>query len=129
MNAMDITVLLIMHYLVEAETMCEIIAIINRGWLINCEKMSGLFSQLGSKEITFTLNYKLELIQKLLDAYQVNLIKRPRLKFCYASSKVTSVEILSAISDAGRTIADISTKAIELGGIFVKLTKGRTSYQ
>ena len=123
MNAMGITILLTTHYLEEAESMCDNIAIINHGRLITCEKTSDLLSQLDSKEITFTLDADLRSLPKFLDAYQVELLENRQLKFCYAPSKVTSGEILSAISGGGLTIADISTKETELEEIFIKLTK------
>ena len=123
MNAMGVTVLLTTHYLEEAEAMCDTIAIINRGRLIACEKTSDLLLQLDTKEITFTLDSKLNLLPKSLGAYQVELLEKHQLKFCYAPSKVSAGEILSAISNAGLTITDISTKETELEDIFVKLTK------
>jgi ABC-2 type transport system ATP-binding protein len=128
MNEMGVTVLLTTHYLEEAEAMCDTIAIINQGRLIACEKTSDLLSQLDSKEITFTLDSDLQSLPKFLNAYQVELFENRQLKFRYAPSKVTSGELLRAISDAGLIIADISTKETELEDIFIKLTKGETSF-
>ena len=124
MNELGVTVLLTTHYLEEAEAMCDTIAIINHGRLITCEKTPDLLSQLDSKEITFTLDADLKVLPKNLDIYQVELLENNQLKFHYAPSKVASGEILSAISEAGLTISEISTKEAELEDIFLKLTSG-----
>ena len=124
MNELGVTVLLTTHYLEEAEAMCDTIAIINHGRLITCEKTPDLLSQLDSKEITFTLDADLKALPKNFDIYQVELIGNSQLKFHYAPSKVASGEILSAISEAGLTISEISTKEAELEDIFLKLTSG-----
>jgi ABC-2 type transport system ATP-binding protein len=124
MNELGVTVLLTTHYLEEAEAMCDTIAIINHGRLITCEKTPDLLSQLDSKEITFTLDADLKALPKNFDIYQVELLENNQLKFHYAPSKVASGEILSAISEAGLTISEISTKEAELEDIFLKLTSG-----
>ena len=124
MNELGVTVLLTTHYLEEAEAMCDTIAIINHGRLITCEKTPDLLSRLDSKEITFTLDADLKALPKNFDIYQVELLENNQLKFHYAPSKVASGEILSAISEAGLTISEISTKEAELEDIFLKLTSG-----
>ena len=62
-------------------------------------------------------------LPKSLYTYQVELLESRQLIFHYAPSNVTSGEILNAISDAGLTITDISTKETKLEDIFVKSTK------
>lgn len=123
MNEQGVTVLLTTHYLEEAEAMCDTIAIINHGRLIACESTPDLLSRLDSKEITFTLDADLNTLPGALDVYNVELIENRHLKFRYTPSKVSSGEILSVISNAGLTIAEISTRETELEDIFVKLTR------
>lgn len=122
MNARGVTVLLTTHYLEEAEAMCDTIAIINHGRLIACESTPDLLSRLDSKEITFTLDEDIKKLPKALESYNVEIVKNRKLKFRYTPSKVASGEILNAISGAGLTIAEISTKEAELEDIFVKMT-------
>lgn len=122
MNEQGVTVLLTTHYLEEAEAMCDTIAIINHGRLIACESTPDLLSRLDSKEITFTLDADLSALPDALDTYNVELIENRQLKFRYTPSIVSSGEILSAISNVGLTIAEISTRETELEDIFVKLT-------
>lgn len=122
MNERGVTVLLTTHYLEEAEAMCDTIAIINHGRLIACESTPDLLSRLDSKEITFTLDADLKTTPPQLKDYNLEVIENRQLKFRYTPSKVASGEILAAISSAGLTIAEISTKETELEDIFVKLT-------
>ncbi len=122
MNARGVTVLLTTHYLEEAEAMCDTIAIINHGRLIACESTPDLLSRLDSKEITFTLDADIHKLPQALESYNVEIVKTRKLKFRYTPSKVAAGEILHAISSAGLTISEISTKEAELEDIFVKMT-------
>ena len=122
MNELGVTVLLTTHYLEEAEALCDTIAIINHGRLIACESTPELLSRLDSKEITFTLDADLDGLPTALQGFNVEIIENRQLKFRYTPSKLTSGEILSAISNVGLTIAEISTRETELEDIFVKLT-------
>lgn len=124
MNERGVTVLLTTHYLEEAEAMCDTIAIINHGQLIACESTPDLLSRLDSKEITFTLDADVAAIPPDLSDFNVELIKNRQLKFRYTPSKTSSGQILSALSEAGLTISEISTRETELEDIFVKLTSG-----
>ncbi|NQV98186.1 MAG: ABC transporter ATP-binding protein [Rhodospirillales bacterium] len=122
MNAHGVTVLLTTHYLEEAEAMCDTVAIINRGRLIACESTPQLLGRLDSKEITFTLDKDLTAVPDQLAAFNLEIIENRQLKFRYAPSKVSSGQILAAISAAGLTISEISTRETELEDIFLKLT-------
>ena len=104
--------------------MCDSIAIINHGRLIACESTPDLLSRLDSKEITFTLDADLQAPPAALEEFNLELIDNRQLKFRYTPSKVSSGQILAAISGAGLTIAEISTRETELEDIFMELTRG-----
>ena len=122
MNRQGITVLLTTHYLEEAQTLCDTIAIINHGRLIACEPTKDLISRLDTKEITVTLDRDIDGIPETLSPYDVDLNDGRDLTFSYPPSKINSGEILTAVQDAGLGIVDIKTREAELEDIFLQLT-------
>ena len=122
MNRRGITVLLTTHYLEEAQTLCDTIAIINHGRLIACEPTKDLISRLDTKEITVTLDRDIDGIPETLSPYDVDLNDGRDLTFSYPPSKINSGEILTAVQDAGLGIVDIKTREAELEDIFLQLT-------
>jgi len=122
MNRQGITVLLTTHYLEEAQTLCDTIAIINHGRLIACEPTKDLISRLDTKEITVTLDRDIDGIPETLSPYDVDLNDGRDLTFSYPPSKINSGEILTAVQDAGLGIVDIKTRQAELEDIFLQLT-------
>ena len=122
MNRQGITVLLTTHYLEEAQSLCDTIAIINHGRLIACEPTKDLISRLDTKEITVTLDRDIDGIPETLSPYDVDLNDGRDLTFSYPPSKINSGEILTAVQDAGLGIVDIKTREAELEDIFLQLT-------
>ena len=116
------TVLLTTHYLEEAQTLCDTIAIINHGRLIACEPTDDMVRRLDTKEMTITVDRDLEDVPKGLNDYPVELLDERRLKFAFPPSKINSGDILSAVQAAGLKIVDVTTREAELEDIFLKLT-------
>ena len=59
-----------------------------------------------------------------LEAFSAELTAPNRLLFRYRSSKSPVAEILDALSRAGLTVVDLSTKEADLEDIFLQLTRG-----
>jgi len=122
MNRRGVTVLLTTHYLKEAQSLCDTIAIINHGRLIACEPTDDMVRRLDTKEMTVTVDRDLEDLPSGLKDYPVELLDGRRLKFAYPPSRINSGGILNAIQDAGLKIVDVATREAELEDIFLKLT-------
>jgi ABC-2 type transport system ATP-binding protein len=122
MNRLGVTVLLTTHYLEEAQSLCDTLAIINHGRLIACEATEDMIRRLDTKEITVTLDSNIDSLPISLKSYEVEVLDGCKLKFSYPPSQINSGEILSSIQDAGLNIIDISTREAELEDIFLKLT-------
>ena len=124
LNARGTTVLLTTHYLEEAETLCDRIAIINHGRLIACEDKEVLLRRLDAKMMTFTLDRDVEAVPAALAEYHTELTGPRRLTVQSPPSRVHSGQILAAVQEAGLGIVDISTRETELEDIFLRLTSG-----
>ena len=123
MNRRGTTVLLTTHYLEEAETLCDTIAIINHGRLIACDPTERLLAQIDSKQMTVTLDADLSTLPANLHSFNAELRGSRHVVFSYAPSRINSGQILAAIDAAGLCIADLTTREAELEDIFLRLTK------
>ena len=122
LQAQGTTILLTTHYLEEAESLCDTIAIINHGRLIACEPTATLLRRLDSKEMTVTLAEPVDHVPEPLLRFQASLTRPGQLVFCYPPSRTRTGEVLAAIEAAGLTIADLTTRESDLEDVFVRLT-------
>ncbi|MEQ8193626.1 MAG: ABC transporter ATP-binding protein [Rhodospirillales bacterium] len=123
LNAGGTTILLTTHYLEEAESLCDRIAIINHGRLIACESTRDLLRRLDSKQMSITVDQDLDAVPLALAAFLPKLADSRQLVFQYPPSRIHSGEILNAVENAGLKIADISTQETDLEDIFLRLTR------
>lgn len=123
MNDAGMTILLTTHYLEEAESLCDQIAIINHGQLIARDTTRNLLNRLDSKQMMITVDRDLEVIPPTLQAYTPKLTDKRQIIFNYPPSRIHSGEILKAIQDADLQIIDVSTRETELEDIFLRLTR------
>jgi len=126
MNRQGATVLLTTHYLEEAQSLCDTIAIINHGRLIACEPTGDMVRRLDTKEMTITVDRDIEDLPDGLSAvaktYPVEVLDGRRLKFSFPPSKINSGDIIGNVQAAGFGIVDVTTREAELEDIFLKLT-------
>ncbi len=124
MNRAGTTILLTTHYLEEAETLCDRIAIINHGRLVADDPTEALLQRLDSKELRVRVDEAIATPPAALSqAFNVCVDRPGRLIFHYAPSTVDGGSILAAVRDAGLTVRDVSTREAELEDIFLQLTR------
>jgi ABC-2 type transport system ATP-binding protein len=123
LNKRGTTVLLTTHYLEEAESLCDTIAIINHGRLIACEDKRSLMRRLDSKELIVELAAPVDTIPESLAHFAPEATAPDMLTFRYAPSTTTGADILSAVAAAGLTVRDVTTHEAELEDVFVTLTR------
>lgn len=126
LHANGTTVVLTTHYLEEAEELCDRIAIINRGQVIACDETRALVERLDNKELRITLDQTLAALPGELDGFNVDLTQPDTLTFRYRTRETEVREILSAISRANLSIADLSTEEPDLEDVFLELTREAT---
>ena len=117
------TIILTTHYIEEAEKLCDIVEIINDGQLIASEPTKELVARLDNKELRISISEKIEYIPFSLKEHNAFLTNKNELIFRYQTSKTEIGSVLKAISEAGLTVNDISTKEPDLEQVFLDITR------
>jgi ABC-2 type transport system ATP-binding protein len=122
LNARGTTILLTTHNLIDAQELCDEIAIINQGQLVACEPTPTLLRRLDSKSIRIQVTGHLDSIPPTLAALGAEIVSSHVLSLSYRPSDTSMGRILSAVHDAGLTVADLTTEEADLEDIFLQLT-------
>jgi ABC-2 type transport system ATP-binding protein len=123
MNERGVTILLTTHYLEEAETLCDRIAIIDQGRVVACDTTPALLHRLDVKELMVTLADDIAAVPPALARFEAEIQPPRRILIRYRPSETQIGEIIAAISTAGLVIADLTTEETSLEDIFLDLTR------
>lgn len=126
LNANGTTVLLTTHYLEEAETLCDRIAVINHGEVIANDRKENMLKTFDSKELVITPMEALEIIPPALQSLQAKL-DAGRVVITYQPSKTSLQDVLNQVSAAGISVRDLSTREADLEDIFIHLTSNKAA--
>lgn len=127
LNRAGTTIVLTTHYLEEAESLCDRIAIIGQGRLIADEPTRDLIARLDDKTITVTVAADLGAVPPGLAGYGARLDGPRRLEIRYRARETRVEDILDAVRGAGLAIQDLSTKEADLNAIFLRLTRDQVT--
>ena len=124
LHAGGVTIVLTTHYLEEAEELCDRIAIINHGRLIADKPTRELVAMAQEKCVVVTVDQDIA-TPPARDCYdKVELIDPRTLAITYRMDKVNAGEVLTALSEQGLHILDVSTREADLEDVFLNLTRG-----
>ncbi|MBF0561089.1 MAG: ABC transporter ATP-binding protein [Alphaproteobacteria bacterium] len=123
LNASGTTILLTTHYLEEAQSLCDRVAIINHGRLIACDTTEALLRTLDSKVMTVTVDRATALATPELAALGIEAVGADRLQVRYRRGEAHMEDVLTAIRATGMKILDLSTEETRLEDIFLHLTR------
>ena len=119
-----VTIILTTHYLEEAETLCDEIAIIHKGKIVANDYKRNLLKLIDKKILImkFEESPNKKLINDLKKFGETKIIK----KVCEITFKPTNItidKILKVTKSHGLTILDLQTKDANLEDVFMSLTK------
>ena len=117
------TIVLTTHYLEEAESLCERIAILDRGAIIALDSKAGLLAR-GMDRMTLTVHTEqpLTALPSLLDGKVKHHVGNElALQLHRHSDSIAG--ILDALRDQGAVIADLHTDKPDLEDVFLELTR------
>lgn len=120
------TIILTTHYIAEAEEMADRIGIILRGELVLVEEKAELMRKLGKKQLTLTLQERLEALPEALTGHGLELAADGEsLVYTYDAQGERSgiAGLLADLGGAGVTFRDLRTSERSLEDIFVSLVK------
>ncbi|CDO60085.1 ABC transporter, ATP-binding protein [Candidatus Phaeomarinobacter ectocarpi] len=127
LNERGVTIVLTTHYLEEAESLCDEIAIINHGEVVACEPTPQLVSRLDRKTLLVTPEAPLNDVPGSLSKYDASILPGGVLEIGYRPSSQNVAEILEHVSTAGITIRDLSIEEGHLEDVFLEITRSTNS--
>ena len=123
LNKEGVTIILTTHHLLEAQEMCDRIAIIDRGNLVALDTTQKLLERIQTKKINFIVK-DVDLNKSLLlKGIQFKINSKNLISATYEKSSLDFEEIISYFSQNNIKIEDISTEDGDLEDVFVQLTK------
>lgn len=125
LNKQGVTILLTTHYLEEAQSLCDRIAIINHGQVVACEDTPKLLAHIDNKEIRFRLDCDLGAVPEGFAEYTATVEGRRVLSVRYRPGDQQVGDMIGLIGKAGYRIEDISTEESDLEDVFLQLTSSK----
>ena len=123
LNKEGVTIILTTHYLIEAQEMCDRIAIINKGDLVALDTTEKLLDRIKTKKINFKVkNINSNKILKMKNI-QFEIKSSSSIIVTYEKNYLNFGEIVNYLINNGIEIDDISTEDGDLEDVFVQLTK------
>ena len=123
LNKEGVTIILTTHYLIEAQEMCDRIAIINKGNLVALDTTENLLERIKVKNIKLkvkNIDLNENLLMKDID-FKIN--SQNSIVVTYEKNSLDFGEIVNYLNQKNIKIEDISTEDGDLEDVFVQLTK------
>ncbi len=123
LNKEGVTIILTTHYLLEAQEMCDRIAIIDKGNLVALDTTEKLLQRIQTKKVNIKVE-DINLNKKLLmDNIKFKIISKNLITATYKKNSVNFDKIFNFLNLNSVKIKDISTDDGDLEDVFVQLTK------
>ena len=123
LNREGVTIILTTHYLIEAQEMCDRIAIVNKGNLVALDTTEKLLDRIKTKKINFKVK-NINLEKKLsMKNIKFKIISKNSILVTYEKDLLDFSEIINYLNQNNIKIEDISTEDGDLEEVFVQLTK------
>jgi len=123
LNKSGVTIILTTHYLIEAQAMCDRIAIIDKGNLVALDTTEKLLDRIKTKKINFKVkNIDLDKSLTMKDI-KFNIVSKNSILVTYEKNSLNFSKIVNYLNQNNIEIEDISTEDGDLEDVFVQLTK------
>ena len=123
LNKEGVTIILTTHYLIEAQQMCDRIAIIDKGNLVALDTTENLLKRIKTKKINLkvkNISLNENLLMKDIN-FKIN--SKNSIVITYEKNSLDFGEIVNYLNHNNIKIEDISTEDGDLEDVFVQLTK------
>ena len=123
LNREGVTIILTTHYLIEAQEMCDRIAIINKGDLVALDTTEKLLDRIKTKKIKLKVK-NIELNKNLvMKGINFEIKSEKSILLTYEKNSLDFGEIVNYLNTNNVKIEDILTEDGDLEDVFVQLTK------
>jgi ABC-2 type transport system ATP-binding protein len=117
-----VTVILVTHFMDEAERLCDRLALINHGKLVVLDTPEAIAAMAGGNRVRFVPSKPVD--DKILYAIRgVNQIERKERYIIVTGNGDLAASVINALSKIGVSISDIEARTGNLDDAFVKLTR------
>ena len=121
-----VTIILTTHYIEEAETIADRVAVINQGEIIVVENKNDLLKRMGEKTLLIELQDKITQIPDQLSKYELA-IGQDQMSLIYnynvRAERTGITNLLQELKEAGLKMRDLKTEQSSLEKIFVTLVR------
>ncbi len=121
LNRLGVTIVLTTHYLQEAEELCDMIAIINRGEVVACESKDTLLRRMDIRTVVVTPETPLA-TAPVLGSFGSRLRADGNLAVDFKTTESNVEAVLNSVRAAGVHIRDLRTEDPDLEDVFMSLT-------
>ena len=127
LNENGTTIILTTHYLEEAEVLCERIAIINQGAIVEEGTVKDLLAKLSVETYIFDLQVPLdEKTSKLIEKFEVRILDPSTIEIDTTEGEPLT-EVIIALARLDIVVRSMRNKANRLEELFVRLTHNDAS--
>ena len=123
LNNEGVTIILTTHYLLEAQEMCDRIAIIDKGNLVALDTTEKLLERIKIKKINFKVKEVDLKLPLFMNGIKFKIISKNQISAIYEKNSLNFGEIINYFNQNNLKIEDISTDDGDLEDVFVQLTK------
>ena len=123
LNKEGVTIILTTHYLLEAQEMCDRIAILDKGNLVALDTTEKLLERIKTKKINFKVKHVDLNLQLIMKGIKFKIISKNQISATYEKNSLNFGEIINYFNKNNLKIEDISTDDGDLEDVFVQLTK------
>ena len=122
LNKEGVTIILTTHYLLEAQEMCDRIAIINKGDLVALDTTQKLLERIKTKKISFKVENIKKNLTLQMQGVKFSLMGDNFISVSYQKNALEFEQIIKYLSENNIKILDIVTDDGNLEDVFVQLT-------
>ena len=123
LNKNGTTILLTTHYLEEAESICNDVAIINKGKIIAKGKTNKLISDIDKKELVISLFKNCDNLNNEMKKMGFKLIEPKKIKVLYKPSKQNAGQLIKKVFESDLKVKEVFTNEPNLEELFIKILK------
>ena len=120
LNRQGHTIVLTTHYLEEAETLCNSVAMLRAGKIVASDTTKNLLKKFSTKNLKLRLNLKNKKLPSLIEKIPHDVADD---FYTFQLKKITEIsKITDALNEAGIEILDLQAVDTDLENVFLKLT-------
>lgn len=126
MRGRGVTVILVTHFMDEAETLCDRVALINRGRLRVLDTPEAIAAEAGGSKLRFALSQPVD-DETLYAVHGVQMVERKDRYVTVTGTGDLATSLVSALAALGVQVSELEARRGNLDDAFIRLTRDTAS--